>query len=110
MLDRIRDATLAEAFDGLFPRDDPANTRFSINFFTSIGKILYRIMYVLNFYTSIHKFHYFRLGWFDRRFKSTFKVQSIKKDHGSKGFFIFLFVIIKLFLKFKFLGLVRLRR
>ena len=29
---------MAEAFEGLFPRDDPANTRFSINFFTSIGK------------------------------------------------------------------------
>merc|ERR1712080_591946 len=36
-LARLRDATMAEAFDGLFPRDDPANTRFSINFFTSIG-------------------------------------------------------------------------
>merc|ERR1712051_901221 len=35
--DRIRDATLQSAFDGLFPRDDPANTRFSINFFTNIG-------------------------------------------------------------------------
>ena len=37
LLQRIRDETLAEAFEGLFPRDDPANTRFSINFFTSIG-------------------------------------------------------------------------
>merc|ERR1712045_484927 len=37
LLERIRDATLAESFEGLFPRDDPANTRFSINFFTSIG-------------------------------------------------------------------------
>merc|ERR1711913_165072 len=36
-LARLRDPTMAEAFDGLFPRDDPANTRFSINFFTSIG-------------------------------------------------------------------------
>ena len=35
--ERIRDATLQSAFDGLFPRDDPANTRFSINFFTNIG-------------------------------------------------------------------------
>ena len=26
-----------EAFDGLFPRDDPSNTRFSINYFTAIG-------------------------------------------------------------------------
>lgn len=34
---RIKDTTLQEAFDGLFPRDDPRNTRFSINFFTSIG-------------------------------------------------------------------------
>ena len=35
--DRIRDTTLQSAFDGLFPRDDPANTRFSVNFFTNIG-------------------------------------------------------------------------
>ena len=39
LLARIRDATMAEAFEGLFPRDDPSNTRFSINFFTSIGKV-----------------------------------------------------------------------
>jgi pre-mRNA-splicing factor CWC22 len=35
--ERIKDTTLQEAFDGLFPRDDPRNTRFAINFFTSIG-------------------------------------------------------------------------
>jgi len=35
--DRCRDATLQEAFDGLFPRDNPRDTRFAINFFTSIG-------------------------------------------------------------------------
>lgn len=29
--------TLQEYFTGLFPRDSPKNTRFSINFFTSIG-------------------------------------------------------------------------
>lgn len=29
--------TLQEYFSGLFPRDSPKNTRFSINFFTSIG-------------------------------------------------------------------------
>lgn len=29
--------TLQEAFSGLFPRDDPRNTRFAINFFTTIG-------------------------------------------------------------------------
>ena len=39
---RIKDQTLQDpsgnhAFDGLFPRDNPRNTRFSINFFTSIG-------------------------------------------------------------------------
>merc|ERR1719203_1914268 len=28
---------MGEAFDGLFPRDNPRDTRFSINFFTSIG-------------------------------------------------------------------------
>lgn len=34
---RLKDATLQEAFSGLFPRDNPRNTRFAINFFTSIG-------------------------------------------------------------------------
>lgn len=39
---RIKDHTLQDpsgnhAFDGLFPRDNPRNTRFAINFFTSIG-------------------------------------------------------------------------
>ncbi|XP_028156582.1 pre-mRNA-splicing factor CWC22 homolog [Ostrinia furnacalis] len=35
--DRLKDPTLQEAFLGIFPRDNPKNTRFSINFFTSIG-------------------------------------------------------------------------
>ncbi|KAI8427407.1 hypothetical protein MSG28_001957 [Choristoneura fumiferana] len=35
--DRLKDPTLQEAFSGVFPRDNPKNTRFSINFFTSIG-------------------------------------------------------------------------
>ncbi|XP_023011845.2 pre-mRNA-splicing factor CWC22 homolog [Leptinotarsa decemlineata] len=34
---RLKDETLQEHFAGLFPRDSPKNTRFSINFFTSIG-------------------------------------------------------------------------
>ncbi|CAF2736740.1 unnamed protein product [Rotaria sp. Silwood2] len=34
---RLTDPTLAEYFEGLLPRDNPKNTRFSINFFTSIG-------------------------------------------------------------------------
>jgi pre-mRNA-splicing factor CWC22 len=34
---RLTDPTLVEYFEGLFPRDNPKNTRFSINFFTSIG-------------------------------------------------------------------------
>jgi len=37
VIDRVRDPTLQEAFDGLFPRDNPENSRFSINFFTTIG-------------------------------------------------------------------------
>ncbi|OQV17807.1 Pre-mRNA-splicing factor CWC22-like protein [Hypsibius exemplaris] len=37
LIQRIRDPALQEAFEGLFPRDNPKNTRFSINFFTSIG-------------------------------------------------------------------------
>ncbi|XP_045761053.1 pre-mRNA-splicing factor CWC22 homolog isoform X2 [Maniola jurtina] len=35
--DRLQDPTLQMAFAGIFPRDNPKNTRFSINFFTSIG-------------------------------------------------------------------------
>ncbi|RVE50353.1 hypothetical protein evm_005019 [Chilo suppressalis] len=35
--DRLKDPTLQYAFSGIFPRDNPKNTRFSINFFTSIG-------------------------------------------------------------------------
>ncbi|XP_041979326.1 pre-mRNA-splicing factor CWC22 homolog isoform X2 [Aricia agestis] len=35
--DRLKDPTLQGAFSGVFPRDNPKNTRFSINFFTSIG-------------------------------------------------------------------------
>ncbi|XP_018333282.1 pre-mRNA-splicing factor CWC22 homolog [Agrilus planipennis] len=34
---RLKDETLQEHFAGLFPRDNPKNTRFAINFFTSIG-------------------------------------------------------------------------
>ena len=37
MKERFADVTLQEFFGGLFPRDNPRNTRFSINFFTSIG-------------------------------------------------------------------------
>ena len=29
--------SMQEAFQGLFPKDNPKNTRFAINFFTSIG-------------------------------------------------------------------------
>lgn len=35
--ERLKDDSLQEAFGGLFPKDDPKDTRFSINFFTSIG-------------------------------------------------------------------------
>uniref|UniRef100_A0A8C7XEJ7 Pre-mRNA-splicing factor CWC22 homolog n=1 Tax=Oryzias sinensis TaxID=183150 RepID=A0A8C7XEJ7_9TELE len=34
---RLKDTTLQPFFEGLFPRDNPRNTRFAINFFTSIG-------------------------------------------------------------------------
>nr|XP_039271801.1 pre-mRNA-splicing factor CWC22 homolog [Styela clava] len=34
---RLKDVTLAPFFEGLFPKDSPKNTRFAINFFTSIG-------------------------------------------------------------------------
>ncbi|KAL9958544.1 hypothetical protein ACROYT_G035572 [Oculina patagonica] len=35
--ERLKDPFLAEYFEGIFPRDNPRNTRFSINFFTSVG-------------------------------------------------------------------------
>jgi pre-mRNA-splicing factor CWC22 len=35
--DRFRDDALQPALAGLFPTDNPINTRFSINFFTAIG-------------------------------------------------------------------------
>lgn len=34
---RLNDPTLQASFSALFPRDNPRNTRFAINFFTSIG-------------------------------------------------------------------------
>uniref|UniRef100_A0A8C5D255 Pre-mRNA-splicing factor CWC22 homolog n=1 Tax=Gadus morhua TaxID=8049 RepID=A0A8C5D255_GADMO len=34
---RLKDISLQVFFEGLFPRDNPRNTRFAINFFTSIG-------------------------------------------------------------------------
>ena len=35
--ERLKDEILRPSFDGLFPMDNPRNTRFSINYFTSIG-------------------------------------------------------------------------
>ncbi|CAD6195532.1 unnamed protein product [Caenorhabditis auriculariae] len=37
LYERVKDPTLSSAFAGLFPRDNPQNARFSINFFTMIG-------------------------------------------------------------------------
>uniref|UniRef100_A0A914WI86 Lethal protein 858 n=1 Tax=Plectus sambesii TaxID=2011161 RepID=A0A914WI86_9BILA len=37
LYDRIRDPTMQSAFEKVFPRDNPRDTRFAINFFTSIG-------------------------------------------------------------------------
>lgn len=34
---RLKDSLLRPSFEGLFPLDNPRNTRFSINYFTSIG-------------------------------------------------------------------------
>jgi len=34
---RLKDDAYISSFTGLFPRDNPRNTRFSINYFTSIG-------------------------------------------------------------------------
>lgn len=35
--ERLSDPTMQDSFESIFPRDNPKNTRFSINFFTSIG-------------------------------------------------------------------------
>ncbi|CAL9074899.1 unnamed protein product [Musa textilis] len=35
--ERLNDPTMQDSFDSIFPKDNPKNTRFSINFFTSIG-------------------------------------------------------------------------
>ncbi|RAL12126.1 MIF4G-domain-containing protein [Aspergillus homomorphus CBS 101889] len=35
--ERMRDEILRPSFEGLFPMDNPRNTRFAINYFTSIG-------------------------------------------------------------------------
>merc|ERR1712176_887825 len=37
LIERTRDASLQEIWEGLLPRDNPRDTRFAINFFTSIG-------------------------------------------------------------------------
>ena len=37
MFNMVLYRSLAESFEGLLPRDNPRNTRFAINFFTSIG-------------------------------------------------------------------------
>ncbi|KAJ8499342.1 hypothetical protein OPV22_009894 [Ensete ventricosum] len=35
--ERLNDPTMQDSFDAIFPKDNPKNTRFAINFFTSIG-------------------------------------------------------------------------
>ncbi len=35
--ERLKDAFMQPHFEGIFPKDNPKNTRFAINFFTSIG-------------------------------------------------------------------------
>merc|ERR1719223_1831004 len=35
--DRFMDLSFGPSFAGVFPKDNPKNTRFAINFFTSIG-------------------------------------------------------------------------
>ena len=34
---RLNDPTIRDSFEWIFPKDNPRNTRFSVNFFTSIG-------------------------------------------------------------------------
>lgn len=35
--ERLNDPTMQESLESIFPKDNPKNTRFAINFFTSIG-------------------------------------------------------------------------
>lgn len=35
--ERLSDPGMQDSFDSIFPKDNPKNTRFAINFFTSIG-------------------------------------------------------------------------
>jgi len=35
--ERFKDPFMQQSFEGIFPKDNPKNTRFAINFFTSIG-------------------------------------------------------------------------
>ncbi|KAI4367489.1 hypothetical protein MLD38_023222 [Melastoma candidum] len=35
--DRLNDPSMQDSFESIFPKDNPKNTRFAINFFTSIG-------------------------------------------------------------------------
>ncbi|KAH9608673.1 hypothetical protein KSS87_021890 [Heliosperma pusillum] len=35
--DRLNDPSMNDTFESIFPKDNPRNTRFAINFFTSIG-------------------------------------------------------------------------
>ena len=43
--ERLKDPYMAEHFKGLFPKDNPRDIRFAINYFTSIG--LGAVTYVL---------------------------------------------------------------
>ena len=35
--ERLTDPAMQDSYESIFPRDNPKNTRFAINFFTSIG-------------------------------------------------------------------------
>lgn len=35
--ERLQDPVMQDSLESIFPKDNPKNTRFSINFFTSIG-------------------------------------------------------------------------
>jgi len=55
------------AFEGLFPRDNPKNTRFAINFFTSIGlgglTWVDIVMLLFWFISSMHAIALFYAHW-----------------------------------------------
>jgi pre-mRNA-splicing factor CWC22 len=43
LVERTRNDSMTEAWEGLLPRDNPRDTRFAINFFTGIGLVTWLV-------------------------------------------------------------------